>query len=404
MNSKATEWLESLQRVGIALGLGRTRRLLRQLGRPHLTYPSVIVAGTNGKGSTAATVASIFRASGYRTALYTSPPLVDERERWMLDGSMIAPALLDDCIDALREASDAIGIVPTYFEALTIIAFLAFERAHCDIAVLEVGLGGRLDATNVVKPLAALITAIGFDHTEFLGNTIRKIAREKAGVIHRGTIVLTSNRDEAVLDVLARRAKKFDNEFHVVQPMPNVTTPLPGPFQQENVSLAIRAAKELARHFPLIVDETIRRGVAETRWRGRLETMHVGGKQILIDGCHNAHAVAVVAPYIDRTLPRPRLLVFGMMRDKDIDDATRILFPLFDRVITTVPYAPRAVSAEELAERAHTLGVPAVAEPDTRAALDLAMASPESAVFVGGSLYLAGAAIEYLDARRNRDR
>src|ERR1041385_8394331 len=205
------------------------RALLRSLRNPERAYKSIIVAGTNGKGSTSATLASILNAAGHRTGLYTSPHLVDLRERWMIGGAMIDPALLDRSIALLHAASERIGITPTNFEALTLIAFIAFARANCDIAVLEVGMGGRLDATNVVRPIAALITPIGLDHTEFLGNTIRKIAAEKAGVIHRGAIVLTSNSDPVVLGVLQRRAAKFHDRFIVVRD--EHSTPLAGDFQ-----------------------------------------------------------------------------------------------------------------------------------------------------------------------------
>jgi len=159
------------------------RVLLRALGRPERAVPSIIVAGTNGKGSTSATLASILRASGYRTGLYTSPHLVDIRERWMIDGVPIDDAALAASIETLREAAERIDIVPTYFEALTLLAFIALQQ--CEVTVLEVGMGGRLDATNVVKPIAALITPVGFDHMEYLGTTLRRIAWEKAGVIHR---------------------------------------------------------------------------------------------------------------------------------------------------------------------------------------------------------------------------
>ncbi|HEX7832913.1 MAG TPA: Mur ligase family protein, partial [Thermoanaerobaculia bacterium] len=184
------DWLDSLQGSGIRPGLDRMRALLRALGNPQRAYPSIIVAGTNGKGSTSAMLASILTASGKRTAHYTSPHLVDVRERWTINGQNIDATLLDDCIIAMQDAATRIGITPTYFEALTLIAFIAFARAKCDIAVLEVGMGGRLDATNVVKPLAAVITPVGMDHMEYLGNTLRAIAREKAGVIHRGALVL----------------------------------------------------------------------------------------------------------------------------------------------------------------------------------------------------------------------
>ena len=241
-------WLDSLQGSGIRPGLSRMRALLRELGNPERACPSIIVAGTNGKGSTSSTLASILNASGYRTGLYTSPHLVELRERWMIGGAMISPSALAAAIEKLRPAADRAGILPTYFEALTLLAFIAFNDANCEVMVLEVGMGGRLDATNVVRPLAALITPIGFDHTEFLGTSIRQIAGEKAGVIHRGAIVLTSNDDPRVLGVLRHRAAMFGNPFHVVTSTHN--TPLAGDFQRRNAALAVRAAEELASLLP----------------------------------------------------------------------------------------------------------------------------------------------------------
>ena len=384
-------WLDSLQGSGIRPGLGRMRTLLRALGNPHRAVPSVIVAGTNGKGSTSAMLTSILNGSGYRTGHYTSPHLVELRERWTIAGELIDAALLEECIVALQTLES--DITPTYFEALTLIAFLAFARAQCDIAVLEVGMGGRLDATNVVKPLAALITPVGIDHTEYLGNTIRKIAGEKAGVIHRGTIVLTSNDDPRVLDVVRRRAAKFGNPFiHVTE---EHDTPLTGPFQRRNAGLAVRAARELRNALPRITEETIARGVASTRWRGRLEHLQVRGKDIWIDGGHNAHAVAATSRFFDANVPHPRLLVFGMMSDKDVDAVVALLFPLFDRVIATEPYPPRSVRAETFP------GAVPIPDPDEafRAALD----APENGVVITGSLYLAGAAIAFFDKIRGHD-
>ncbi|HWW60684.1 MAG TPA: Mur ligase family protein, partial [Thermoanaerobaculia bacterium] len=335
---------------------------------------------------------SILNASGYRTGLYTSPHLVDLRERWMIAGAMIEPELLQQSIEALRDAAARANIEPTYFEALTIVAFIAFARAQCDVVVLEVGMGGRLDATNVVRPVAALITPVGFDHMEFLGDTLRKIAFERAGVIHRGAIVLTSNVEPIVLDVLRRRAGKFGNVFHVVRGDASTQTPLAGDFQRDNIALAARAALELAPQFPNITEETIARGIASTKWRGRLEHLRARGKDIWIDGCHNAHAATAVAPFIEKNIPRPRTLVFGIMSDKDVDDVTRVLYPLFDRIITTEPYPPRSADARLLARPAN-----AIAEPDPRTALERALESDTRSIFVGGSLYLAGAAIEFFD-------
>ncbi len=263
-------------------------------------------------------------------------------------------------------------------------------------------MGGRLDATNVVRPLAAIITPIGIDHIEYLGRTLRKIATEKAGVIHRGAVVLTSNSDPLILGVLERRARAFGNRFLIVREEHD--TPLAGPFQRRNAALAARAAEELRERLPKITPESIERGVAETRWRGRLEHLESGGKNIWIDGCHNAHAAEPVAAFIETTLPRPRTLVFGIMGDKNIDDVTRKLFPLFDLVITTEPYPPRNESAESLARAARALGVPSEAWPQPRRALQRSLATSPGTIFVGGSLYLAGAAIAFFDAQRQQRR
>jgi dihydrofolate synthase/folylpolyglutamate synthase len=375
------------------------RVLLRALGRPQARVPAVIVAGTNGKGSTSATLVSILRASGYRTGFYTSPHLVDLRERWMIDGAMIDEASLDDAIVQLQGAAERSGITPTYFEALTLLAFIAFAAAECEVSVLEVGMGGRLDATNVVRPLAAVITPIGLDHTEFLGNTLRKIAREKAGIIHRGAVVVTSNDDPVILDILRRRAERFSNRFVTVSGEHD--TPLAGPFQRRNAALAVRAAEELREVLPRISAQSIERGVAETRWRGRLERIDVAGKQVWVDGCHNAHAAGPIAAFIAAELPQPRTLVFGVMEDKDVEAITSALFPLFDLVIATEPYPPRNESAASLVARAEALGIEALAEPEPSRALARALEASADVVFVAGSLYLAGTAIEQLDARKH---
>jgi dihydrofolate synthase/folylpolyglutamate synthase len=379
------DWLDSLQNSGIRPGLERMRALLRALGNPHQACPAVIVAGTNGKGSTSAMLASILVSSGKRTAHYTSPHLVDLRERWTIDGRMVSPEVLESAILELQDAAKRIEIVPTYFEALTLLAFVIFARQQCEIAVLEVGMGGRLDATNVVRPLAAVITPVGMDHTEYLGTTLRAIAREKAGVIHRGALALTSNDDPMVLEVLRKRAAQFGETLvHVTD---EHDTPLAGPFQRRNAGLAVATARALG-----IDEDSIARGVAATHWRGRLERIDFGGKSYWIDGGHNAHAVRQTAPYLDTTVPRPRLLVFGIMSDKDVAPVTATLFPLFDRILTTEPYPPRSVRADSFP------GAEPI--PDPVEALRAAVAAPERNVVITGSLYLAGAAIAFLDTLR----
>src|SRR5581483_2200879 len=361
------------------------------------TYPSIIVAGTNGKGSTSATIASVLQESGYRTGFYTSPHLVDIRERWKIGGSMIEHELLQRSVEMLRDAADRVAITPTYFEALTIVAFIAFDLAGCEVAVLEVGMGGRLDATNVIRPIASVITPIGMDHMEYLGSTLRKIAAEKAGIIHRGSIVLTSNDDPKILEVLRRRAAQFDNRFiHVMEEHDSV---LAGEFQRRNTGLAVRTARELQTILPQITDESIERGVAKTRWRGRLEKFEIGETNIWVDGCHNPHAVQAVIPFIMDSLARPRLLVFGIMSDKAVMPVVEELFPLFDHVIVTEPYPPRSMRTDVLLDAARTLGVSATAEKQPDDAMRSALASDYRSIFVGGSLYLAGAAVGFLDAQ-----
>jgi dihydrofolate synthase/folylpolyglutamate synthase len=380
------DWLASLEKFGIALGLSRVRVLLRALGNPHRTYESIIVAGTNGKGSTASMLASILRASGRRTGLYTSPALVDRREQWRIDGAMIGEATLAECIEELRRAALTTGVTPTYFEAITIIAFLAFAKAGCEVAVLEVGMGGRLDATNVVQPIAAVITPISFDHTEFLGNTLRKIATEKAGVIHRGAVVLTSNDDEAVLEVLRRRAARFGCPFQQITD--EHESPLAGTFQRRNAGLAVATARALG-----VSERAIEQGVRETSWPGRLQRLEIAGKTIWIDGGHNPHAAHAIAPFIESDVPRPRLLVFAVMRDKDVERIAQLLFPLFDRIVTTEPLPSRSASAASLA----ALAPNATAIPAVDGALSAALQSSERSIVVAGSLYLAGAALAFFD-------
>jgi dihydrofolate synthase/folylpolyglutamate synthase len=395
-------WLDALQASGIRPGLGRMRAFLRVLRYPERVYPSIIVAGTNGKGSTSATLASILNVSGYRTGLYTSPHLVELRERWTISETMIDEASLVGAIKELRTAADRVGILPTYFEALTLIAFIAFARAKCDLAVLEVGMGGRLDATNVVRPIAALITPIGFDHTEFLGNTIRKIAAEKAGVIHRGAIALTSNDDPVVLDVIKRRAAQFAAPVHHVTE--KHSTPLAGSFQQRNAALAVRAAQELRPILKKITAESIERGVAQTRWRGRMEKIKRDEKEIWIDGGHNAHAVRAIAPFIAENIRPPRLLVFGIMSDKDVPEVAALLFPLFESVITTEPYPPRSAPAAQLAAIARGVSLDSAAEPEPARAIERALQSGYRSIVIAGSLYLAGAAIDFFDAHGDEQR
>ncbi len=417
--SPELRYLDALQGSGIRPGLDRMRALLRAAGRPERRVPAILVAGTNGKGSTAATLASILTRSGYRTGLYTSPHLVSIRERWQIDGEPVAASRLREAIRRLQRLEKEAALRPTYFEALTILAFLLFDGCGCEVSVLEVGMGGRLDATNVVRPLASVVTPVGIDHAEWLGRTVKAIAPEKAGIIHRGSIAVTANRDAEVLRVLAARAAKFGAPLHRVYREVAIgsvrgtargvafsyrsssiairlRSPLAGEHQVENVALAVRTAELLRPRLPRIEPATIVAGVAATRWRGRLELFPIG-RGVWVDGAHNPHALARIAPFVARHLPRPRTLVFGVLRDKPFEEMAAMLVPLFQRVIVTEPPSERALPAGEAAERIadpHAVPVRAIADPKRaiRAALD-----EGDAVLVCGSLYLAGEAVGLLD-------
>lgn len=419
------KWLEALQGRGWHPGLARMRALLRAAGNPQNAVPAVIVAGTNGKGSTAATLASIVTQAGYRCALYTSPHLVNLKERWRIDGRDVSAAELRWGIRELRLLARRTGVKPTYFEALTVIAFLLFRRRECDLTVLEVGMGGRLDATNVVKPLVSVITSISMDHMDFLGAKLADIAYEKAGVIHRGGIALTSASGPTVLAALRKRCRDQGVRLHLISRETSakaidspgrrvrfalktprrsylLASPLAGWHQLDNITLAVRAAEELEASFPRIDAASIVRGVAATAWRGRLEHFDLPSKLVLVDGGHNAGAAEALIESI-RDLPRPRLLVFGIMRDKQVALVTRRLFPLFDLVVLTEPPSERSATVEDLAPFAESLGIrfQTLARPSR--AFQYALESPAASVLIAGSLYLAGEAVKFLD-RRTRAR
>lgn len=413
-------YLESLQGSGIRPGLERMRAFLRAAAHPERAAAAILVAGTNGKGSTAAALASIFHRAGYRTGLYTSPHLVSIRERWQIDGEEIPMAALRGAIRELRRLERSAGMAPTYFEALTILAFLLFRETGCEVSVLEVGMGGRLDATNVVRPAASVITPVDFDHREWLGSSLRAIAREKAGIIHRGSVAVVSDQAPEVLETLARRAGRAGAPLHLLHDEVRIESlragsggisftmeaggvslrlrsSLAGAHQARNLALAARTAQLLAPRFERLTPGAIAAGIASARWRGRLERFDLGkGRSVWVDGAHNPHAIRTIAPWIDRYVPRPRTLVFGVLREKSVDEMAAGIVPLFDEVIFTEPGSERALGAREGAARIASLSVRVRAIASPRRALRAAMESSPS-VLVCGSLYLAGESIAALD-------
>jgi len=405
--------LESLDLRGIKLGLAAIDDVCGRLGRPERAVESVLVAGTNGKGSTAATLSAIGEAAGLATGLYTSPHLESVSERIRIRGDDIAPDELDAMLAEVFAAADGAPALPlTYFEAMTAAAFLAFARRRLDLAVLEVGLGGRLDATNVAPASVSVVTSIGIDHVEDLGPTLESIAREKAGVFRSGRPALIASREPRVRAVLRDAAARVGADLHELAEETRVEvrrtglsgsrfrletplraheleTPLPGLHQVENASAAVRAA-ELLR--PSIDAEAVARGVASVRWPGRLEAFRARATTVLLDGCHNAAGAEALAQFLVRARIRPDL-VFGAMADKDVEAMSAALGPAVGRIRLVPLASPRSASPDELARRFAAARPDATAAPSLVAALEELLAPPAAeTIIIAGSLYLVGEA------------
>jgi dihydrofolate synthase/folylpolyglutamate synthase len=417
--------------------LAHMRVLLQAMDHPERNFPSVLIAGTNGKGSTAATLASILWVSGLNTGLYTSPHLMRINERIRVGGKEISDddfAALHAEVDQIAEKLVERGELPwhpSFFEMMTAIAFAHFSRVKVDIAVLEVGMGGRLDATNVVDPLVSVIADISLDHQKFLGDTVGEIAREKVGIIRAsGVVVMLPQLPEAndvIGNTILQLGARAVNAVPYVPPVspgsgeylvPStekgnprdiyryplsvlgeeilVETPLVGRHQLRNVALAIAAAVELHQQgFSGITSKSIERGIRETHWPGRFQVIAArpGWPEIVIDVAHNpAGAWALRSALSERYEDRPLIFVFGAMRDKAISEMTEILFPLAERVIATRPENPRAASPEEIQQAAARTGVEVETVEDVRQAVEraCALAKAGTVVVITGSIYLVG--------------
>lgn len=406
--------LESLGQRGIKLGLAAIDAVCERLGRPERRVPPVLVAGTNGKGSTAATLASIADAAGLRVGLYTSPHLESVRERIRVGRDDIGTDAFDAELGAVFAAADRAPAVPlTYFEASTAAAFAHFARLGLELAVLEVGLGGRFDATNVAPAILSVVTSVSLDHMEDLGGTVAAIAFEKAGVFRAGRPALVASRRPDALAVFREAADRsgavlhrLDEEatiepgesgldgvrFRLATPAGRyaLATPLPGAHQAENAAAAVRAAELLAPAFR-VPEDAIVRGVAAVRWPGRLERFERFGRTILLDGCHNAGGAEALARFVIDAHLRPDL-IFGSMADKDVESMGAALGPVARRVRMVPTDSPRAASPEALVRR---FGPHA----DSRASTSVAEAFDEllrdataETIIVAGSLYLVGEA------------
>jgi len=412
-------YLFGLEPIGIKFGLENIAAIVASLGHPERAFRTIHVAGTNGKGSVTAMVDTALGAAGQRSARYTSPHLIDIRERFVIEGQPVCAEALDRAIadlrvhiDALR-AAGTLDVQPTFFEVTTAIAFELFRRARVDVAVIEVGLGGRLDATNVVTPEAAAITSIAFDHEQYLGRSLREIAAEKAGIIKSGVPVVvgdvTAEAGEAIARVARARGAPLVRAWDGVEAVrlkPDATgaltrlrlrTPahdygdidlaLAGAHQIGNAVVAVRVL-ELVGVPPAAIVE----GLARVSWPGRLDARRFpDGREMLLDAAHNPAGAAALASYLEEQAGERPALVFSAMRDKDVDAVLRALLPVVAALVVTRASNPRAADPSALAERARAIepALPVVIASSPRAALEAAWRlSPR--IVVAGSIFLLG--------------
>ena len=407
----AVDFIFGLERFGMKFGLANMAALCAALDHPEASFPSVIVAGTNGKGSVTAMVDTALRAAGHRSARYTSPHLQRIEERFVIDGREVAPGVLEAAalriqrvVERLVESGE-LEALPTFFECTTAMAFDLFREAHVDVAVLEVGLGGRLDATNIVSPIAAAIVSIDFDHQAQLGHSLASIAYEKAGIIKPGIPVVCGAMPAEALDVISRRCVELgatliraDDDPALAARVAAMPLALAGAHQQANAAVAIRLLDAVNRqetaHLP-VGDEAIRTGLTTAVWPGRLERFDVSGCVVLLDAAHNPAGTRALASYLRTFAPSGVTMVFGVMQDKAV---AGMLEPLRESVVemlcTTAP-TPRAMEAGELAGLAQDAGLRAEAVHDPMEALTRACGRGRPVV-VAGSIFLVGPVREWL--------
>lgn len=406
------DFLFGLEKSGIKLGLERTHNLLNAIGSPHKAFKSIHIAGTNGKGSVASIIHSVLVASGIRSGLFTSPHLVCFRERIRSDGYCIAEEELCEIVNDIKDAIVATGA--SFFEACTAIAFEYFKRKSIEVAVVEVGMGGRLDSTNVVMPMVSCITSIDYDHTEYLGKTLPKIAFEKAGIIKPGVPVVCGKMGSSAMRTIARVAwrnncqdywldrdatwsivsfgiegSKF--EYHGLGEDLELSINLAGLHQIENASLAVLAL-EVARSQGLGISRSaIEEGVGNARWPGRLEVIN-RSPSILVDAAHNTSGVKALVETLHRIDFKPDIIVLGVLRDKDFKRMIKLLSTLTKRFVFTKPSSPRALPLRKLAEAANQIGLTylTTSSVDKAVCQACSAASTDGKIIVCGSIYLIG--------------
>jgi dihydrofolate synthase / folylpolyglutamate synthase len=410
MQEQLLEWLFSKQRFGTQPGLERIQALLERLGNPQSSFKTILVGGTNGKGSTSATLASILNASGKKAGLFTSPHLTYFSERFVVEDYALGEPFILSMLHFLKPFAEDIGA--TFFEITTALACLLFADSDVEIAVMEVGVGGRFDATNALSPEMSIITGIALDHVQYLGNTLEKITFEKAGIMRFGKLCLTGATGVA-LETLKSQAKEKeailkslaeDIQVHL-QSMTwrgtqvsvqgpwgrvEVKSPLLGLHQPNNIALAVTAAQAWGA-----LESTIHKGVETTRWPGRLEVLDYKNSKVILDGAHNPEAAQVVQQTLEYLSAKPLTLVFGIAQDKDIEETLKPLLAIAANLIfTRAMKSPRAANPHELAKLSSQ---PSLIFEDPKEALEKAIElTTDGVILVAGSLYLVGEVRPYI--------
>lgn len=409
---EALSYIHSICWKGSKLGLDRTRELLGKLNDPQKELKFIHIAGTNGKGSTAAMLSSILEEAGYRVGLYTSPFINRFNERMQVNHQPIPDEELAALTEYVRPHADAMADSPTEFELITALAMVWFARQKCDIVVLEVGMGGELDSTNIIDvPEAAVIAAMGLDHVKELGPTMADIARAKAGIIKEGGRVVSyggnPEADEVIAAVCrARNASLCQPDFSAIVPgdfslegqtfsykgWRGLRIPLVGAYQMNNAAVVLETVEVLRQRGWSVSDEAVRQGLADTRWPARFEVLR-RDPVFIVDGGHNPHGIRATAESLSRLFPGRKItFVTGVMADKDVEHILGLIVPLADQFFTVRPDNPRAMDAGELARRIEAMGAKATACASVRDGVDRAIQAegPHGVACALGSLYMSG--------------
>ena len=409
---EALSYIHSICWKGSKLGLDRTRELLGKLNDPQKELKFIHIAGTNGKGSTAAMLASILEEAGYRVGLYTSPFINRFNERMQVNHQPIPDEELAALTEYVRPHADAMADSPTEFELITALAMVWFARQKCDIVVLEVGMGGELDSTNIIDvPEAAVIAAMGLDHVKELGPTMADIARAKAGIIKEGGRVVSyggnPEADEVIAAVCrARNASLCQPDFSAIVPgdfslegqtfsykgWRGLRIPLVGAYQMNNAAVVLETVEVLRQRGWSVSDEAVRQGLADTRWPARFEVLR-RDPVFIVDGGHNPHGIRATAESLRRLFPGRKItFVTGVMADKDVEHILGLIVPLADQFFTVRPDNPRAMDAGELARRIEAMGAKATTCASVQDGVDRAIQAegPHGVACALGSLYMSG--------------